>query len=266
VDKAGHSGTLDPNVTGVLPVALAKATRIVSILLKSNKEYVALMHIHKKVSEEEIRKAMQEFRGKIKQTPPRKSAVKRQERERMIHELDILEMQDQDILFRVSCQAGTYIRTLIHNMGIRLGTGAHMTQLVRTKTGPFTYHTWHTLQDVKDAMEFYKQGNEKELRNIIMPIESALINMPKIWVHDSAVNTVCHGSSLGIPGIAELSENINRDDTIAIMTLKNELICLARASLSSLEIMKNEHGLAAVSTTVFMERNTYPSLSKEKGL
>jgi H/ACA ribonucleoprotein complex subunit 4 len=263
VDKAGHSGTLDPNVTGVLPIALAKATRIVNILLKSNKEYVALMHIHKKVTEQQIRKVIEEFTGKIKQTPPRKSAVKRQERQRTIHEFQILEIHDQDVLFRVSCQAGTYIRTLIHNIGIRLGTGAHMTQLVRTKTGPFTYHSWHSLQDVKDAVEFANQGKEEELRKIIVPVESALINIPKIWVHDSAVNTLCHGSSLGIPGIAELSSTIQKGETVAIMTLKDELICLATATTSASDLMKNDKGLAAITDAVFMERNTYPSMPKD---
>ena len=264
VNKAGHSGTLDPNVTGVLPIALAKATRIVSLLLQSPKEYIALMHIHKKVSEDDIRRVMKEFTGEIKQTPPRKSAVKRQERKRTIYTLDILEIQDQDILFKVSCQAGTYIRTLIHHIGLKLNCGAHMTQLIRTKTGPFTYKTWHSLQDLKDAYEFYKQGNDQEIRKIIQPFEAAVSDLPKIWVHDSAVNTLCHGSSLGIPGIAKLSFNINQNDTAAIMTLKGELICLGKAVLSSKEIMEKEKGLAATTHTVFMERNTYPS--KEKGL
>ncbi|MEK6839972.1 MAG: RNA-guided pseudouridylation complex pseudouridine synthase subunit Cbf5, partial [Nanoarchaeota archaeon] len=96
VNKAGHSGTLDPNVTGVLPLACAKATRVAGMLLKSPKEYIALMHIHKQVPEQEIRRIFEQFKGKIKQTPPRKSAVKRQERERTIHELDIIEIQGQE--------------------------------------------------------------------------------------------------------------------------------------------------------------------------
>ncbi len=264
VDKAGHSGTLDPNVTGVLPIALAKATRVVSLLLKSNKEYVALMHLHKKVPEEKLKEVMQSFTGTIAQTPPRRSAVKRQERKRDIHSLDIIEINNQEVLFRVSCQAGTYIRTLIHNIGIRLGPGAHMAQLIRTKTGPFTHKTWHTLQDLKDAFEFYKEGNQAEIRKVILPYENAVQNLKKIWVHDSAINTLCHGSSLGIPGVSKLSQNIEPKDTIAIMSLKDELICLGEAALSSDDIMKKEKGLAATTKKVFMERDVYSSYKKEK--
>jgi len=263
IDKAGHSGTLDPNVTGVLVIALAKATRIVNILLKSNKEYIALMHVHKKVPETELIAVMKSFTGEIKQTPPRKSAVKREERKRTIHELQILEIQDQDVLFMVSCQAGTYIRTLIHNIGLKLKTGAHMTQLIRTKTGPFTYKTWHSLQDLKDAIEFYKQGKESDVKRIILPFEVAVQNLPKIFVHDSAVNTICHGSSLGIPGISALTADIRQNDIVAVMTLKNELVCLGKSVLSSEDIMDNDKGLAVITDTVFMERNTYPQHNKQ---
>lgn len=263
VSKAGHSGTLDPNVTGVLPIACAKATRVAGMLLKSPKEYVALMHIHQKIPEAEIKKMFEQFKGKIKQTPPRKSAVKRQERERMIHALDILEIQDQEVLFRVSCQAGTYIRTLIHQMGLYLKTGAHMTQLIRTKTGPFTYKTWHSLQDLKDAYEYYKQGDETEIRTMMHPFEIVVENMPRIWIHDSAVNTLCHGSSLGVPGIARVTANINPKDTVAILTLKGECVCFGTAVLSSKDMIEKEKGLAATTHTVFMERNIYPSPNKK---
>ncbi|MEK6839859.1 MAG: PUA domain-containing protein, partial [Nanoarchaeota archaeon] len=158
---------------------------------------------------------------------------------------------------------GTYIRTLIHQMGLYLKTGAHMTQLIRTKTGPFTYKTWHSLQDLKDAYEYYKQGDETELRKIIHPFEVALEKMPKIWVHDSAVNTLCHGSSLGVPGIAKVTANISPQETVAIMTLKEECICLGTATMSSKEMIEKEKGLAATTYTVFMERNTYPSPNKK---
>jgi H/ACA ribonucleoprotein complex subunit 4 len=263
IKKAGHSGTLDPNVTGVLPLALAKATRITNILLKSNKEYIALMHIHKKVSEEQLKDVLTAFKGNIKQIPPRKSAVKRQERTRTIHALERIGGEEQDILLRVSCQAGTYIRTLIHNMGKKLKVGAHMAQLIRTKTGPFTYKTWHSLQDLTDAVEFYKEGDEKQIKEIIIPFEYATTDIPKIWVHDSAVNTLCHGSSLGVPGVSRVSTTIKPQDTIAIMTLKDELICLAKATMSANDILTKEKGLTATDTRVFMERNTYPSTKKE---
>ena len=130
-------------MTGVLPIALANATRITQGLLTAGKEYVALMHLHKSVSEEKIREIMNKFVGKIEQIPPARSAVKRQERTREIYYLTILEIDGQDVLFRVGCQAGTYIRKLIHDIGGSLTVGAHMTQLIRTKAGPFKENSWH---------------------------------------------------------------------------------------------------------------------------
>src|SRR3989338_478532 len=112
INKSGHSGTLDPAVTGVLPIALGRATRVVEYLLHAGKEYVAVMHLHKEVSEEGVRVVFKEFTGKIMQKPPIKSSVKRVVREREIYYVDVLEIDGKDVLFKVGCQAGTYIRKL----------------------------------------------------------------------------------------------------------------------------------------------------------
>ena len=143
-------------MTGVLPIALEKATRIVQILLKAGKEYICLMHLHKEISEQDIRETVKKFTGEIKQLPPVKSAVKRQERFREIYYFNILEIQDKDVLFKIGCQAGTYIRKIVHDFGLSLNIGANMQQLIRTKAGPFTDKTWTTLHDLKDAYELYK--------------------------------------------------------------------------------------------------------------
>ena len=112
IKKSGHSGTLDPNVTGVLPVALKKSTKVIQTLLKAGKEYVCLMHLHKPVKEYDLYKALEKFTGKINQLPPIKSSVKRQLRERTVYYIDVLSIQDQDVLFKVGCEAGTYVRKL----------------------------------------------------------------------------------------------------------------------------------------------------------
>jgi H/ACA ribonucleoprotein complex subunit 4 len=137
VKKSGHAGTLDPRVTGVLPVAIGRGTRVVQALLPSGKTYVCVMHVHKDIPEESIREAFIHYIGKIKQLPPVKSAVKRQVRERNIYALELLDMQHQDVLFTADVQAGTYIRKLCHDMGEYLGCGAHMVELRRTRAGPF---------------------------------------------------------------------------------------------------------------------------------
>lgn len=257
VGKVGHSGTLDPNVTGVLPITLGKSTKIVQALLKAGKEYVCFMHIHKPVSEKEIRNVIEGFVGEIEQMPPVRSAIKRRLRKRTIYYIEILEIDEQDVLFRVGCEAGTYIRKLCFDIGKKLKTNAHMQQLVRTKVATFNDESWVTLHDLKDAYEYFKQGNEEEIRKIILPIEKAVDHLKKVWIQDSAVDPVCHGSNLYFVGISKLSDNIERGNMVAIMTLKDELIGLGMAEVDSKRIMSESKGIAVKSNKVLMERKTY---------
>jgi H/ACA ribonucleoprotein complex subunit 4 len=262
IKKSGHSGTLDPKVTGVLPVALGKATRIVNVLLPSGKEYVCLMHLHHNHEEYEIRKAMSSFVGEINQLPPIKSAVKRQYRKRKIYYINIHEIIGKEVLFTVGCQAGTYIRKLIHDIGQKIGSGAHMAQLIRTKAGPFNLEKTWILQDLKDAYYYYKkENNEKFIRKIILPIEEAINHLPKIWVMDTTVDSLCHGSDLALPGICKYESNIQENDNVAILTLKNELICIGTSKMSSEKIVEKK-GRAVKTDKVFMEPGIYPRYSK----
>ncbi len=259
INKSGHSGTLDPHVHGVLPVALGRATRIVQTLLKSGKEYIGIMHLHKDVGETKLRETIKNnFTGKIKQSPPLKSSVKRVKREREIYYFDIIEKEEKDVLFIVGCEAGTYIRKLIHDLGQKLKTGAHMLELRRTKAGPFNEETLFTLQDLTDAYYFYKnEKNDKFLRKIIQTIENAIKHLPKIWVFDTTVDNLCHGADLNIPGISKLNDEINKNNIVAIMTLKDELIALGTATLDSDNILKKEKGSAVKTEKVFMEPGVY---------
>ncbi len=215
------------------------------------------MHLHKEVSQNDINEIFKEFTGKIKQVPPKKSAVKRQEREREIYNIELIEIDKQDVLFRIGCQAGTYIRKLCWQIGNKLGIGAHMKQLVRTKAGPFSDKEMYNLHDLKDAYEFWKEGNEKEIRKVIKPFETAVGHLHKIWVLDSAVNPLCHGYDLYVPGVSKLNDKINKGDIVAIFTLKNELICIGEAMMTTEEILKKEKGLAIKTNKVFMERGVY---------
>ena len=255
IKKAGHSGTLDPAVTGVLPVALGRATRIVQALLTTGKEYVGIMHLHKEVEEEKLRELIKNhFTGKIRQIPPLKSSVRRVERTREIYYFEILEAEGKDILFKVGCEAGTYIRKLCFDLGKKLGTGAHMAELRRTKAGPFTEETLFTLQDLIDAFYYYKnENNDKYLRKIIQPVENAVEHLPKIWVLDNAIESLCHGIDLKMPGISRLNSEIKNDDIVALMTLKNELIALGTAKAASEEILKKGKGIAVRTEKVFMK-------------
>ena len=253
IDKAGHSGTLDPAVTGVQPIALGKATRITQFLLTAPKEYVCLMHLHKEVEEEKLRETIKQFVGKIQQLPPIKSAVKRQLRTREIYEFEILEIKQQDVLFRVKCQAGTYIRKLTHDIGQALKVGAHMAELRRTQAGPFSEEdNLVTLNDLQDAYHFYKEeGNDKFLMHCLQPIENALKHISKCWIFDTTIESVSHGRDIGIPGISKL-ENFRKGETVAIMSLKGELIAIGEALLSAVEINTKEKGLAIKTRKVFI--------------
>lgn len=262
ISKSGHSGTLDPAVTGVLPIAIGRATRIVQAILPAGKEYVALMHIHKEVDDKELRKTLASFTGEITQLPPIKSAVKRQERKRNVYYIEILEIGGKDVLFRVGCQAGTYIRKLCHDIGKKLGVGAHMVELVRTKAGPFDESTMTTLDDLRDAYYYYKhEKSEKYLRKMIFPVEYGLKYLPKLWVFDSTVEPICHGTDLAVPGISRLNNEIRKDDQVAVLTLKGELIALGVARMNS-EEMLGDKGIAVKIHKVFMEPGTYPRAKK----
>lgn len=258
IGKSGHSGTLDPAVTGVLPVALGRGTRIVQTLLTAGKEYVAVMHLHKNAEEKLLRETIgRHFVGKIQQLPPIKSSVKRQLRTRTVYYFEILEIEGKDVLFKAGTEAGTYIRKLIHDIGKKLEIGAHMAELRRTKAGPFDEASLATLQELTDAYHFWKgESNEKFLRKIIQPVESGVRHLPKVWVLDTTIESVCHGVDLKVPGISKLNGNISRDEPVAIMSLKDELVALGIAKLNS-EEMLGEKGIAVQTEKVFMQPGTY---------
>lgn len=263
--KAGHSGTLDPKVTGLLPVALESSTKLVIALLSSGKEYVGIMRVHDDLGKKEIQNIFQELTGPLYQKPPVKSAVKRILRLRNVYDFELIEKDGQDIVFRVSCEAGTYIRKLIHDAGLILGCGAHMAELRRTRVGLFTEEDAVILQDVKDAYVAYKEeGCEDELRKIIHPIEDAVAHLHKIWLKNSAVGSIAHGSKLMAPGVTRLHDGIAKGEMIAFMTEKNEVVALAKALATSAEIMAAKKGVIAKPTRVIMETNTYPKIWGDK--
>ena len=259
VNTAGHAGSLDPRVTGLLPILLGKATRAVPALRLSGKEYICLLKLHKKMPPKLVRKVLEEFTGPIYQVPPIKSAVKRVLRIRTIYYLEVLEIEGSSVLFRVGCEAGTYIRKLCHDIGLALGCGGHMQELRRTKAGPFTERTLVTLQDLEDAYVFWKEdGDESEIRRVIMPMESAVSHLPRIVLRDSAVDAICSGASLAVPGITSVDSNLMTGDLTALFTLKGEFVALAKAEMTMEEILKASSGFAATPIRVMMETGTYP--------
>jgi len=174
VSKTSHFGTLDPKVTGVLPVALGRACKLTGFFLGHDKEYIGIMRIHKEMKIEEVQEIINKnFLGKIKQLPPRKSSVKRAEREREIISFELLEKNEQDILFKTKVQGGTYIRKLISDLGELIG-GAHMLELRRVQAGIFNEKTSITLYELDKAVEEYKRGNKDKMKEILIPAEESI--------------------------------------------------------------------------------------------
>lgn len=263
VEKAGHSGTLDPPVSGLLPIGLGQATRALSLLLLFPKEYKGVMRIHSAVQRRQLDAAFAEFTGKIFQRPPQRSSVSRQTRTRTIYELEITEAEGNLFLFRVLCESGTYIRKLVYDLGEVLGVGATMVELRRTRVGPLTEESGLvTLHQLNDAMFRLKSGDEAPVRKLVSPIEGSLAAIGRIVLRDSAVDAVCHGARLGIPGVLAVSEGVRKDDTVALMSGKQELVAIGKALMTTEEVKTLSHGLASTTERVIMRAGTYPKLWK----
>ncbi len=255
--KAGHSGTLDPGVTGVLPVALNSATKVIPALLHAGKEYVGVMRLHGDVDEARLREVASSFEGVIVQTPPAKSAVKRRPRERRVYFFEILEVDGRDVLFRTAVQAGTYIRKLCHDMGVQLKVGANMRELRRTRAGPFTHP--HTMQELSEAWNYYREtGDETLLRRIVRPVEDAIIMLPKVYIKDSAVASLTYGANLGVNGVAKLEGTVRQGRKVAVLTLKGELVAIGTALMDAEEMLRDWEREAVDTDRVVMKQGVYP--------
>jgi len=247
-------------------VTLSEATRVVQALLHSGKEYVCVMKLHGTVETGKVKKVLLEFEDEIYQRPPLRASVKRQLRTRRIFYLDYLEMDGRNVLFKVGCEGGTYIRKLCYDVGEVLGCGAHMQELRRTRAGPFVEDQSVILHHVAYWFtEWQEKKNEKILRKFIQPMERALDLVPKIYIRDSAVDAVCHGASLTVPGITSLETGITKGSLVAVLSLKAEAVALAKTEMTSEEIMEAEHGVAAKTMRVLMPRGTYPKRWKSSG-
>jgi len=255
--RVGHSGTLDPQVSGVLLVMLGNAVRLAPLLLQHEKEYICLMRLHGDADRDRIGTLAEEFTGRLYQRPPRKSAVKRNLRIREVRKLEILDVNGHLVLFRVQCDAGTYIRSLCHHMGLALGVGAHMQELRRTRSGTFTEESMFTLYDVQDAVIAARTGDRSTLEAMVVSVDAAVPELPIVVVRDSAIDALCHGASLAGVGVIRCME-FGRDQTVAILSEKKEFVCLGQALVPSGSFRPGDTGLVIAPTTVFMAPGTYP--------
>ena len=230
-DRVAHAGTLDPKVTGCLPLLLGDAPRMARVFDDSTKEYVAVLELHGPAPAD-LNAIVDEFEGAIYQKPPKKSAVRRQLRVREIHELDVLETEDRRALLRVRCESGTYVRKLCHDIGLALGTGAHMGHLRRTATSPFDDRDLVTLEDLADALAWWvEDGDSDPLRAAVSPAERALGDLPRVTIAPSAAREVAEGAPVYAPGV--LDADLSAADTsdrplVACVTPDGTAVCLGQ--------------------------------------
>jgi H/ACA ribonucleoprotein complex subunit 4 len=264
VERTGHSGTLDPKVTGCLIVCIDRATRLVKSQQGAGKEYVCVLRLHGKLQggEAQLARALETLTGALFQRPPLISAVKRQLRVRTIYESKLLEFDNDRQLgvFWVSCEAGTYIRTLCVHLGLLLGVGGHMQELRRVRSGAMNEQDGMvTLHDCLDAQWLYdNQRDESYLRTVVKPLETLLVGYKRVVVKDSAVNAVCYGAKLMIPGLLRYEAGIEVHEEVVLITTKGEAIALAIAQMSTVEMSSCDHGVVAKVKRCIMERDLYP--------
>ncbi|CAH0730612.1 unnamed protein product, partial [Brenthis ino] len=263
VEKTGHSGTLDPKVTGCLIVCIDRATRLVKSQQNAGKEYVAVFNLHSAVENiQKVTQGLEKLRGALFQRPPLISAVKRQLRVRTVYDSKLLDYdKERNIgVFWVSCEAGSYIRTMCVHLGLMLGVGGQMIELRRVRSGiQGEKEGMVTMHDILDAQWAYENHkDETYLRRVIKPLEGLLIAHKRIFIKDSAVNAVCYGAKVLLPGILRYEDGIEVDQEIVIVTTKGEAVALAIALMTTSTMASCDHGVAAKLKRVIMERDTYP--------
>ncbi|XP_034934367.1 H/ACA ribonucleoprotein complex subunit 4 [Chelonus insularis] len=263
VEKTGHSGTLDPKVSGCLIVCIDRATRLAKSQQSAGKEYIAVFKLHSAVENvQKIKQALERLRGALFQRPPLISAVKRQLRVRTVYDSWLLDYDSERNMgiFKVKCEAGSYVRTICVHLGLFLGTGAQMQELRRNRSGVQSEEdNMVTMHDILDAQWLYENhGDESYLRRVIKPLEALLVNHKRIIMKDSAVNAICYGAKIMLPGVLMYDDGIELNQEIVIVTTKGEAVALAIALMTSPTMTACDHGVVAKIKRVIMERDAYP--------
>jgi H/ACA ribonucleoprotein complex subunit 4 len=251
--KVGHAGTLDPLVTGVLPIGVGKGVKVLPVISVAGKVYDGRMHIHGDVTKEQLDDAFAKFTGKIMQLPPRISAVARRLREREIYWLTMQKFDDHDVWFEVGCQAGTYIRKLCHDMGEYMKVGGHMAELRRIQAGPFRIDESVSLDDVrKNYKKYLSTKKDTYIRNFILPPETAVEHLPKVYVDSGVLERLKNGSPVFAPGIMAYTSDLQKESTTAILDTNSNLVAIGISQLSAFEMGTVTKGMAIKTDVVLI--------------
>jgi H/ACA ribonucleoprotein complex subunit 4 len=258
--RLGHGGTLDPFATGALTLLLGKATRLTEVVLSGNKTYIAILKIDSSISSKQVEEVLERFSGEVYNVPPLESAVKIRVRTRVIQEIKLLESDQEDGLHTVSvsCQAGTYIRTLARDIGLMLGTPCVLSELHRHSTGSFEQSSLCTMQQLADAAMLAEEGDEEALCRLIAPVERILGSIPGVWVRDSAIASICHGAPLAVPGVVSLDSDMSPGDKTVIWSSKGEAVAVGEMIVGSSDVPNMTEGELIKPKIVLMDKDEYP--------
>ena len=264
IEKTGHSGTLDPKVTGCLIICLNRATRLAKSQQGAGKEYVGVLKLHHDFEggRKVLQDAVEQLTGALFQKPPAISAVKKQLRIRNIYQMKLLDVdfESNQAVFWCSVEAGTYVRTLCEHLGLLVGTGGQMDELRRVRSGAMNENKYlYTMHDLLDAQHLYENTkDETYLRRVIKPLELLLTGLPRVVIKDSCVNSICYGAKLLVPGVLRYSSKLVVNKECVIMTTKGEAVAVGICLMTPAEIYSCEHGIAVKIKRVIMDRDTYP--------
>lgn len=261
VEKTGHSGTLDPKTTGCLIVCIDRATRLVKSQQSAGKEYVAVFKLHSAVeSVAKVQQGLEKLRGALFQRPPLISAVKRQLRVRSVYDSKLLDYDEERNMgvFWVSCEAGSYIRTMCVHLGLVLGVGGQMLELRRVRSGiQHEKDGLVSMHDVLDAQYLYdNHKDESLLRRVIRPLEGLLVNHKRIIMKDSAVNAVCYGAKIMLPGVLRYEDGIEMDEEIVMVTTKGEAIALGKCVTVIVFLISTHYPFFAMMNNLYKMKTT----------
>jgi H/ACA ribonucleoprotein complex subunit 4 len=258
VDVAGHAGTLDPNVSGLLWIGVGPALKLLPLVLEFPKRYVASVVLHGEAPDRELARAIGEFTGPIFQTPPVRSAVKRERRVRTIHRLALVERDGSRLLIDTVTDSGTYVRTLAVDLGEALGVGAHLEELRRVQTGPFSESAAVPLTALADARAARIAGDSAPMLALLHPIVVVWREFPAVVVKDGAASAIAHGAGLARGGILSVPRAFAKGAHVVLVTRAGELIATGVAQHDSRALSELGHGWVIAGTRVFVDPAKFP--------
>ncbi|MEJ6562670.1 MAG: RNA-guided pseudouridylation complex pseudouridine synthase subunit Cbf5 [Euryarchaeota archaeon] len=259
LERMGHGGTLDPFATGVLPLMAGKSMKLTKKILNHKKSYICVFRFAEEVDDATLAKVMKQLTGRVYNVPPEVSAVKVQVRTRKIFAFDKMERAGNDMIARVHCEAGTYIRTMARDLGLLLNMKVTLKELRRDSSGIFTLDDCVTLPELADAIWLWKECDKPDaLLRIIHPLEKLMLDLPAATVKDSAAAALAHGAPLLRPGLVDIAAGVKSGKEVYIQTLKGEAVGVVCLTTDTDDIAAMSEGEIARPSMVLLDGDVYP--------